>query len=38
MATITAAQGSFEKRGRWVLNNAHNVIVQMLTAAIVTLW
>ena len=40
MATLTAAQISFEKRpwGLWVLNNAHNVIVQVVMAAIVTLW
>ena len=40
MATITAAQISFEKKpwGLWVLNNAHNLIVQVLMAAIVTLW
>src|SRR5919201_4359559 len=38
MATITAAQISFEKkpRGLWLLNNAHNVIVQVIMAAIVT--
>lgn len=40
MATITAAETSFEKRpwGLWILNNAHNVIVQVVMAAIVTLW
>jgi hypothetical protein len=40
MATITAAQISFEKRswGLWLLNNGHNVIVQVVMAAIVTLW
>jgi uncharacterized protein DUF1761 len=40
MATITAAQISFEKKpwGLWVLNNAHNLLVQMLLAAIVTVW
>jgi hypothetical protein len=40
MATITAAQISFEKRswGLWLLNNAHNLIVQVIMAAIVTLW
>lgn len=40
MATITAAEISFEKRpwGLWLLNNAHNVIVQVVMAAIVTLW
>jgi hypothetical protein len=40
MATITAAQISFEKKpwGLWVLNNGHNVVVQILMAAIVTLW
>jgi hypothetical protein len=40
MATITAAQVSFEKKpwGLWLLNNVHNVIVQVVMAAIVTLW
>jgi hypothetical protein len=40
MATITAAQISFEKKpwGLWLLNNAHNLIVQILMAAIVTAW
>jgi hypothetical protein len=40
MATITAAQISFEKKpwGLWLLNNAHNVIVQVIMAAIVTVW
>ena len=40
MATITAAQISFEKKswGLWALNNAHNVIVQVIMAAIVTVW
>ena len=40
MATITAAQISFEKKpwGLWILNNAHNVIVQVVMAVIVTLW
>ncbi len=40
MATITAAQISFEKKpwGLWLLNNAHNVIVQVVMAAIVTAW
>ena len=40
MATITAAQISFEKKswGLWVLNNAHNLLVQVLMAAIVTIW
>ena len=40
MATITAAQISFEKRpwGLWVLNNAHSLIVQVVMAAIVTVW
>ena len=40
MATITAAQISFEKKpwGLWLLNNAHNVIVQIVMAAIVTVW
>ena len=40
MATITAAQISFEKKswGLWVLNNAHNLLVQVIMAAIVTGW
>jgi hypothetical protein len=40
MATITAAQISFEKKpwGLWAVNNGHNVIVQILMAAIVTAW
>jgi hypothetical protein len=40
MATITAAQISFEKKpwGLWLLNNVHNVIVQVVMAAIVTAW
>jgi len=40
MATITAAQISFEKKpwGLWVLNNAHNLLVQVVMAAIVTAW
>ncbi len=37
MATLTAAQGVFEKRpwSLWVLNNAHNVIVQVVMGAII---
>jgi len=40
MATITAAEISFQKLpwGLWVLNNAHNVIVQIIMGAIVTAW
>ena len=40
MATITAAQISFEKKpwGLWILNNGHNVIVQVIMSAIVTVW
>ncbi len=40
MATITAAQISFEKKswGLWVLNNAHNLLVQVIMAAIVATW
>jgi hypothetical protein len=40
MATITAAQISCEKKpwGLWAVNNGHNVIVQILMAAIVTAW
>lgn len=40
MATITAAQISFEKKpwGLWILNNAHNLLVQVIMAAIVTVW
>ena len=40
MATITAAEISFEKKpwGLWVLNNAHNLLVQVVMGAIVTAW
>lgn len=40
MATITAAQVSFEKKpwGLWALNNGHNLLVQVVMAAIVTVW
>ena len=40
MATITAAQIAFEKRpwSLWILNNMHNLIVQIVMAAIVTVW
>jgi hypothetical protein len=40
MATITAAQISFEKKpwALWVLNNAHNLLVQVIMGAIVTAW
>ena len=40
MATITAAEISFQKLpwGLWVLNNAHNLLVQVIMAAIVTAW
>jgi len=40
MATITAAQISFEKKpwGLWVLNNVHNLLVQVIMGAIVTAW
>ena len=40
MATITAAQISFEKKpgGLWAVNNGHNVLVQIVMAAIVTAW
>ena len=40
MATITAAQISFEKKpwGLWLLNNAHNLLIQVLMAVIVTIW
>ena len=40
MATLTAAQISFEKKpwGLWLLNNGHNVIAQVVMAAIVTVW
>jgi hypothetical protein len=40
MAMITAAQISFEKKPwrSWILNNAHTVIVQVIMAAIVTVW
>ncbi len=38
-ATLTAAGNVFEQRpwGLWVLNNAHNLLGQMLIGAIVTL-
>ncbi len=37
MATLTAAQIGFEKKpwGLWVLNNAHNVIVQAVMGIVV---
>jgi len=40
MATITAAGVAFLKQpwGLWVLNNIHNVIVQIVMAVIVTAW
>ena len=40
MATITAAEVSFLRRpwGLWVLNNVHNLIVQVVMAVIVTVW
>ncbi len=40
LATLTAAQGIFEKRpwNLWLLNNAHNVIVQAVMGAIVAAW
>jgi len=40
MATITAAEIAFLKQswGLWVLNNIHNVIVQIVMGAIVTAW
>src|SRR5438552_17151872 len=40
MATITAAQVSFEKESwrLWVLNHAHNLLVQVIMAATVTAW
>lgn len=40
MATITAAQVNFERKpwGLWLLNNGHNLIVQALMGAIVTVW
>ena len=40
MATITAAEVAFLKQpwGLWVLNNIHNVIVQVVMASIVTMW
>ena len=40
MATITAAQVSFEKKpwGLWLLNNSHNVLVQIVMGAIVAAW
>ena len=40
MATITAAEVAFLKQpwGLWGVNNLHNVIVQVIMAAIVTAW
>ncbi len=40
MATLTAAETVFLKKpwGLWLLNNAHNVIAQVVMAAIVTVW
>ena len=40
MATITAAEVAFLKQswGLWVLNNIHNVVVQIVMGAIVTAW
>ena len=40
MATITAAQISFEKKpwALWAVNNGHNLLVQIVMAAIVTAW
>ena len=39
-ATFTTAQVAFEGRSwnLWLLNNVHNVIVQVVIAAIVTVW
>ncbi len=40
MATLTAAQIAFLKQpwGLWLVNNGHNVIAQVVMAAIVTAW
>lgn len=40
MATLTAAQTSFLKQpwGLWLVNNGHNLIAQVVMAAIVTAW
>ena len=40
MATLTAAEVAFLKQpwALWVLNNAHNLIVQIVLGAIVTAW
>ena len=40
MATITAAEIAFLKQpwGLWLVNNIHNVIVQVVMAVIVTSW
>lgn len=40
MATITAAEVAFLKQpwGLWLLNNVHNVVVQIVMAVIVTVW
>ena len=40
MATLTAAQIAFLKQpwGLWLVNNGHNLIAQIVMAAIVTAW
>lgn len=40
MATITAAEVAFLKQpwALWLLNNVHNVLIQVLMGAIVTAW
>lgn len=40
MATITAAEVAFLKQpwGLWLVNNLHNLIVQIVMAVIVTIW
>ena len=40
MATITAAEVAFLKRpwGLWLVNNVHNLVIQIVLAVIVTVW
>jgi hypothetical protein len=40
MATLKAAQVVFERRSwsAWVLTGAHDLIIQIVMAAIVTVW
>jgi hypothetical protein len=40
MATITAAEVAFLKQpwGLWLVNNIHNLVIQIVMAVIVTVW